>query len=200
MLQVKETHFWVEPVVAEKSFGYTVLLERRVRPWARGQSGTRGGGGDAVLGEEGRAARIRLQPAGSRTLRPRGQDRVVLSVDVQGQTSLIFEAGSPQHHQRNRLNHNSLWIEIPALMEQELSMLMLPQRLLLMLGIQAFKSPGLRLKYYQLTIVKKKKKSNTQSRHPFTFCLASQRIIVFWKKNTQPIFYKLRPLLFFSVF
>lgn len=63
------------------------------RPWARGWSGTLGGGGDAVLGEEGRVAGIRLQPAGPRTLRPRGQDSVVLSVDVQGQTSLIFEAG-----------------------------------------------------------------------------------------------------------
>lgn len=65
----------------------TILLERRVRPRARGQSGTPGGG-DAVLGEEGRAARIRLQPAGARTLRPRGQDSVVLSVDVAGSNKL----------------------------------------------------------------------------------------------------------------
>ena len=83
----------MEPAVAEKSFGYYSSAARRVRPWARGWSGTLGGGGDAVLGEEGRVAGIRLQPAGPRTLRPRGQDSVVLSVDVQGQTSLIFEAG-----------------------------------------------------------------------------------------------------------
>lgn len=131
MLQVEETQFWVEPVCCRKVLW---LLQRSLVP--------RGGGGDAALGEVERPARILLQPAGTRTLRPRGQGSVVLSVDVQGQTSLIFEAGWPQLHWRNRLNHNSLWFEIPALMEQELSLLMLLQRLLLMPGIQAFKSPG----------------------------------------------------------
>ena len=82
----------MESAVARKSLGYYTSAERRVPPWARGRSGTQGGGGDAGLGEEGPAAGIRLQPAGPRTLRPRGQDSVVLSVDVQGQTSLIFEA------------------------------------------------------------------------------------------------------------
>ena len=48
------------------------LLQRSLVP--------RGGGGDAVLGEAGRASRILLQPAGTRTLRPRGQGSVMCRV------------------------------------------------------------------------------------------------------------------------
>ena len=43
----------MESAVARKSLGYYTSAESRVPPWARGRSGTQGGGGDAGLGEEG---------------------------------------------------------------------------------------------------------------------------------------------------